>query len=352
MRLQRRIQYDESRGVKLSSREKIIAVLVRENWQAEMIRKEGKKVGLTILTNTGGDLYRSAPAIDMLTLANALLHFDEADYLYCLATSNFFSLEVPRSVLAMQRAKMRSCSWRAHSDEKMQMNYLIDAMNTLLSQSRTDYCQNWDRVVKSLRMQPVLQVLRKLYTTLKPWQNYDRDSWKQQDYRLNVDLLFEQLLASCNTDRLTINTLTEHLQLSVFSGANVDSRTPPPSEEGASIQCITVHKAKGLEYGHVVLPYASVPIDRLKEDKLYVSTLREGQSHYIGYNIAFDEGRTLRNCFYDPSVEISEMSREETRILYVAMTRAIRSFSWIELAGRSKLSWQFLIEQEDGSHAV
>lgn len=351
-RLQRRIKYDDERGIQLSAKEKCIAILVRENWQAEKIRKEGQRVELTIQTNTGGDLYRSAPAVDMLVLVNALLHFDEADYLYSLAASNFFSLEIPRSKLTQQRDEMRKGSWRSRDDEKMQTNYLIDAINALLSQSRTDYCKSWELIIRNLRIQPVLQVLRKLYMTLKPWQNYARDAWKQQEYRLNVDLLFEQLLASCNTDRLTINTLAEHLQLCVVSSVNVDSRTPPPSEEGVSIQCITVHKAKGLEYGHVILPYASTPIDRLKEDKLYVSTLREEHGHQIGYNIAFDEGRTLRNNFYDPMVEISEMSREETRILYVAMTRAIRSFSWIELAGRSNLSWQLLIEQEGGSDAL
>ena len=45
-------------------------------------------------------------------------------------------------------------------------------------------------------------------------------------------------------------------------------------------------------------------------------------------------------------VEKAEKSREETRILYVAMTRAIRSFSWIELEGKNALSWQNLISKE------
>ena len=81
-RLQRRIHFEESeRSMTLDAKKKSIAILVRENWQAEMIKSECAKVGITVHTNSGGDLYSSQPALDMFTLVNALLHFDEADYL-------------------------------------------------------------------------------------------------------------------------------------------------------------------------------------------------------------------------------------------------------------------------------
>lgn len=35
-------------------------------------------------------------AIDMMTLINALVHYDEAEYLYALTESNFFSLAIPK----------------------------------------------------------------------------------------------------------------------------------------------------------------------------------------------------------------------------------------------------------------
>ena len=49
---------------------------------------------------------------------------------------------------------------------------------------------------------------------------------------------------------------------------------------------------------------------------------------------------------YDEIIEKSEKAREEARVLYVAMTRSIRSFSWIEIQGKQNLSWQNLIETE------
>lgn len=130
-RIQKRIQYEESHGMKLSAKEKSIAILVRENWQADMIRTECARLGISVHTNTGGDLYMSQPAMDMLTLVNALVHFDEADYLYNLVTSNFFNLDIPKSNLYEIRMRIRTGGWRAKADEKEQVNYLINFMNVM-----------------------------------------------------------------------------------------------------------------------------------------------------------------------------------------------------------------------------
>ena len=345
-RIQRRIQYEEAHGVNLTSKEKSIAILVRENWQADMIRTECARWGISIHTNTGGDLYMSQPAIDMLTLINALVHFDEADYLYNLVSSNFFNLEIPKSNLFERRMKMRAGGWRAKTDEKEQVNYLIHFMNLMLANT-VDKNNKWEYIVASLRTQPVLQTVRKVYSTLEPWKNFSDDPWKQHYYQLNVDLLFEQIINACNVDRLTINTLQEHLYNSIVSQVSVDSRTPSIGEKDVAIQCITVHKSKGLEYGHVIMPFCSASINYIKKNQLHVCTMKNGDRYQIGYSMSISgTGETVRNDYYDEIVEQSEKAREEARVLYVAMTRAIRSFSWITIEGKQNLSWQNLIETE------
>lgn len=345
-RIQKRIDYEESHGMKLSAKEKSIAILVRENWQADMIRTECARLGISVHTNTGGDLYMSQPAIDMLTLVNALVHFDEADYLYNLVTSNFFNLDIPKSNLYEIRMKIRTGGWRAKTDEKEQVNYLINFMNLMLANT-VDKNNKWEYIVASLRTQPILQAIRKVYSTLEPWKHFSDDPWKQHYYQLNVDLLFEQLINACNVDRLTINTLQEHLYNSIVSKVSVDSRTPTKNEDVAEIQCITVHKSKGLEYGHVIMPFCSASMDFIKKTQLHISTTKHEDRHQIGYSMSVgNSGETVQNEYYDEVIEKSEKAREEARVLYVAMTRAIRSFSWVEIAGKNNLSWQNLIETE------
>lgn len=305
-RIQKRIQYEESHGMKLSAKEKSIAILVRENWQADMVRTECAHFGISVRTNTGGDLYMSQPAIDMLTLVNALVHFDEADYLYNLVTSNFFELNIPKSNLYEIRMRIRTGGWRAKCDEKEQVNYLINFMNLMLANT-VDKNNKWEYIVASLRTQPVLQSLRKIYSTLEPWKHFSDDPWKQHYYQLNVDLLFEQIINACNVDRLTINTLQEHLHNSIVSRVSVDSRTPTQNEEEPAIQCITVHKSKGLEYGHVIMPFCSASMDFIKRTQLQISTTKYQGRYRIGYSMSIgDTGETVQNNFYDEKIEKSE----------------------------------------------
>lgn len=345
-RIQKRIQCEESQGMKLSAKEKSIAILVRENWQADMIRTDCARLGISVHTNTGGDLYMSQPAMDMLTLVNALVHFDEADYLYNLVTSNFFNLDIPKSNLYEIRMKIRTGKWRAKTDEKEQVNYLINFMNLMLANT-VDKNNKWEYIVASLRTQPILQAIRKVYSTLEPWKHFSDDPWKQHYYQLNVDLLFEQIINACNVDRLTINTLQEHLHNSIVSQVSVDSRTPASNEDEVAIQCITVHKSKGLEYGHVIMPFCSASMNFIKKTQLHISTTKYQGRYRIGYSLSVGEsGETIQNDFYDEDIEKSEKAREEARVLYVAMTRSIRSFSWVEIQGKQNLSWQNLIETE------
>jgi len=345
-RIQKRIQYEESQGIKLSTKEKSIAILVRENWQADMIRTDCARLGISVHTNTGGDLYMSQPAIDMLTLVNALVHFDEANYLYNLVASNFFNLDIPKSNFYEIRMKIRTGGWRAKTDEKEQVNYLINFMNLMLANT-VDKNNKWEYIVASLRTQPILQAIRKVYSTLEPWKHFSSDPWKQHYYQLNVDLLFEQIINACNVDRLTINTLQEHLHNSIVSQVSVDSRTPANNEDEAVIQCITVHKSKGLEYGHVIMPFCSASMNFIKRTQLHISTTKHQDRYRIGYSMSVgDSGGTIQNDFYDEILEKSEKAREEARVLYVAMTRSMCSFSWVAIQGKQNLSWQNLIDAE------
>ena len=100
-----------------------------------------------------------------------------------------------------------------------------------------------------------------------------------------------------------------------------------------------------VEYGAVILPYCSYAIDRMKRTDMNVSVF-SGENVRIGYQIKFDVDHmtaTYQNDIFDEGIEKNERMREEARILYVAMTRAMSSFSWIALEGRQGNCWQNLI---------
>ena len=337
-------------GEKLTDKEKEIAILVRENWQAEAIKQAGKKLGFEVITSTGGDLYMSAPALDMLTLANALLHYDESDYLYALVSSDFIGGGMSKSMMYQIREKDRKSWKKSKSQDTSQARELQKMINWELSASDDAQWKDWNSIVRALRVMPVLQVIRKVYSILKPWVNYGQESkWKQDNYRLNVDMLFEELIKTTNMNSLSINSLVDILTANIVSVKNVDSRIPDVREQEYVIKCVTVHKSKGLEYGAVILPYCSDTINTMKHSDINVSVINN-DGIKVGYQIKTDDDK-YQNDLFDESMEKSERMREETRILYVAMTRAIRSFSWIALDGKGCKCWQNFI-WEDKNNAV
>ena len=340
-------------GKQLDKKEREIAILVRENWQAELIKKEGKSRGVEIITNTGGDLYVSEPALDMLTLANALLHYDEPDYLYAFVISNFIGGGTggsSKSNLYLIKEDERKGSWKkSRNSNTTQHKELWRRIDRELSKADETEWNNWKNIVSYLRIMPVLQVLRKIYQILKPWVNYGQESkFKQNNYRLNVDLLFEEMIKASNSDSLTINSLVDILSANIVTRKNVDSREPASDDVKTSeiiVRCITVHKAKGLEYGAVILPYCSDQISKMKRTDINVSVFN-GTPLKVGYQIKYNEDHMIAeyaNDYFDENLEKSERMREEARILYVAMTRAIRAFSWLSLEGKSTDCWQNLI---------
>ena len=66
----------------------------------------------------------------------------------------------------------------------------------------------------------------------------------------------------------------------------------------------------------------------------------------VGYQIKYNIDQamvTYQNDIFNENLEENERMREEARILYVAMTRAICSFSWISLENKNGHCWQNLI---------
>ena len=148
-------------------------------------------------------------------------------------------------------------------------------------------------------------------------------------------------------DSLSINSLVDILTANIVSVKNVDSRLPDVKGQEYVIKCVTVHKSKGLEYGSVILPYCSAAINIMKRSDINVSVVNESGVK-VGYQIKTDDDR-YQNDYFDESMEKSERMREETRILYVAMTRAIRTFSWIALSGKNSKCWQNLIWEDENN---
>lgn len=113
-------------------------------------------------------------------------------------------------------------------------------------------------------------------------------------------------------------------------------------EDGIYIMCTTVHKSKGLEYGTVVLPYTAEDISDIRKVKLDANYSKSK----LSYTVQFENKVRERNSNYNEDMEKTEQIAEESRILYVALTRAIRNCVWIMNIDKNvPISWGTLMEE-------
>lgn len=157
---------------------------------------------------------------------------------------------------------------------------------------------------------------------------------------MNYECLIEKILQKYAREYMTINMVNDFLKINITTYQEEASRKPEYDSKDVDVICTTIHKAKGLEYGTVMLPYTGEDISDIRVKGLSVNVLG-GKIYYSfsqGKKVDYSEG-------YDIKAEMYEKECEETRILYVALTRAIRNIVWFEdLDSEVQTSWGNFLE--------
>lgn len=315
-----------NRNHRLGAKDKVIAILVRDNWQIHEILQESKNRACFIETEVGGDLYQLAPALDLYKLVLALLNPREPEYLFNLICSNYINLHVDIQGL--------------HGIEKdIQAEKLIQVLDQYFLKT---YEKKWLEIVQETRTKPVLMLLRNIYEATKPWNKYDKEIANQKFYKANYELVLEKIIKTYSVDYLTLNVIENSLHINIITKQEELARNIEIETDDIRVICTTVHKAKGLEYGTVILPYMGSDIGSMKKADLDVYV----ENNKLAYGIRIGEDPNKKyNSNYDISEEQSERINEEARVLYVALTRAIRNVVWFkDEESKSKISWQKLME--------
>ena len=308
----------------LSNAEKTIAVLVRYNFQIENIITEGKARNIKIYTTEGGDLYRLQPSMDLYKLVQALSSPTDISALLNLINSNYVSMR-------LEYAGLGGLS----QEEK-----LNEVLNVLDEYFMRCMERNWGDLVKELYSRPILIVLRDIYENTQPWRRYASEDGKLF-YRQNYECLLEEIVQRYSRDYLTLNMINNLLAINITTYQDRPSRDLEAEQtDEIKIVCMTVHKSKGLEFGTVVLPYTSEQIDRLKENRSIVNY----DNDHLAFSVALGDIQ-ICNSYFNPQWESMEVAKDEARILYVAMTRAIRNFVWFsDMDTVGSLTWKSLLE--------
>lgn len=311
----------------LSPEEKTIAILVRENRQIDSIIKGCKELDeeLEIETKVGGDLYQLESTLDFGKLLMALSNPDNPVFLINFMESNYVKG-------SFKYQGLQNCS------KEEQVEKITSLLDEYL---KARMGKTWKELLSYVQANPILVVLKTIYDNLQPWINYSEDGDKQRFYKTNYDLMIEKIIKSYSVDYLTLTVIANAIQINVLTRQQEMARGANKDTTGITYLCTTVHKAKGLEYGTVILPYTGQAIDNLKK----ANTDVKYANSKLSYSIKVSENKKDNNSNYDSQEEISQRICEEARILYVAMTRAIRSCIWMkDVDKHDSMSWSHFLE--------
>ena len=311
---------------KLTSKDMMIAILVRDNWQIHDILEEAKVRGEFIETQVGGDLYQLTPALDLYKLVLALLNPRDPVCLFNLIDSNYIGIDLDIQGL--------------HGlDREVQVSKLIEVLNQYFIGKLN---RNWEQIISDTKIQPILMLLRNIYEGCQPWFCYSDNENEQKFYNANYELVLEKIIKTYSVDYLTLNVIEHSMHINIITKQEELARNVEKKIDDIRVICTTVHKAKGLEYGCVIMPYMGMDIASMKKADLDVYV----ENDKLAYGIRIgDEPNKKYNSNYDISQEQTERVNEESRVLYVALTRAIRNVVWMkDVKSKSKISWQNLME--------
>lgn len=311
---------------KLTSKDMMIAILVRDNWQIHDILEEAKVRGEFIETQVGGDLYQLTPALDLYKLVLALLNPRDPVCLFNLIDSNYIGIDLDIQGL--------------HGlDREDQVSKLKEVLNQYFIGKLN---RNWEQIISDTKIQPILMLLRNIYEGCQPWFCYSDNENEQKFYKANYELVLEKIIKTYSVDYLTLNVIERSMHINIMTKQEELARNVENETDDIRVICTTVHKAKGLEYGCVIMPYMGMDIASMKKADLDVYV----ENDKLAYGIRIgDEPNKKYNSNYDISQEQTERVNEESRVLYVALTRAIRNVVWMkDVKSKSKISWQNLME--------
>ena len=320
--------YNLNNDYGLSESDRTIAILVRNNWQIEEIVREGSRRGISVEVTGGGNLFQLQSTIDLYKLLLALNNPNDLASLCNLIESNYIN-----AVLNYQDFLQMTYEEKLNRAKSLLSNYLMQSIGI-----------SWFDLMEEVSENPILVVLKKLSDELKPWVFYSNDKNKQKEYIMNYKLIIEKISNYFNDEYLTVSNVFNYLKINILTKQKELSRQIDGNFSGVKIICSTIHKSKGLEYGTVVLPFTNSNIDDVTRTKLEADFSKSK----LSFLVLFDSDIKEQNDNYCDIEERKEQINEECRILYVAMTRAIRRFIWIkDTAKEPRLSWSTLLEDED-----
>lgn len=324
-----------------------VAVLVRGNMKATEIAELCRKHGKTVVLNSDCPFFLSQAVRDFYALISSYIFVEQPIYTYNYLMTPYASYD---GVISVSEMEQRMKNGAGNGME------VSEYLSEFLSQTK------WHEYQREFRLRPVVAVIKEIVEKSKVIERFiamDKvrmygDAWTEakknrqalidaKSYQKNLDKLMEMIQQRMDGDFTTLYDLYVYLTLMIAT--NREEMEPDIEMENdydyTSVYIMTVHKSKGLEFDTVIMPamnHSLVPSER--------TTILAGKDK-AAWTYEPGKSNQMKSQWYEELHRemIEKGVAEETRMLYVAMTRAVNRLILLVNDWSTYESWSSLIRK-------
>lgn len=335
------LELDIRAGRKKVTDQTKVAVLVRGNKKAAEIAELCRKNGKTVVLNSDRPFFLSQAVRDFYALISSYIFAEQPVYTYNYLMTPYAVYDGVISVPEMEA-------------EKEKPEGLAEYLSGFLSQTQ------WHKYQREFRLRPVVAVLKDIVESSNVIENYiamDKvkmygEAWTEAKknkqalidakmYQKNLDRLMEILQQRMDGEFATLYDLYVYLTLMIATNREEMEPDIDMVNDYTSVYIMTVHKSKGLEYDTVILPAMNnrlVPNER--------TAILPGKDK-VAWTFEPGKSNQMKSRWYaELQQEAAQKGvKEETRMLYVAMTRAVNRLILLVNNWENYESWSSLIRK-------
>ena len=318
-----------------------VAVLVRGNNKAAEIAKLCRKNGKTVVLSSDRPFFLSQAVRDFYALISSYIFAEQPIYTYNYLMTPYAVYDGVISVSDMELIKSSG-------------GELSEYLSGFLSQTK------WYEYQREFRLRPVVAVIKDIVENGNIIENFiamDKvkmygEVWTEarknkqalidaKTYQKNLYKLLEMIQQRMDGEFATLYDLYVYLTLMIATNREEMEPDIEMVNDYTSVYIMTVHKSKGLEYDTVIMPAMNnrlVPGER--------TSILPGKDK-VAWTFEPGKSNQMKSRWYEELQQEAAQKgmAEETRMLYVAMTRAVNRLILLVNNWQTYESWSSLIRK-------
>ncbi|MCR8743909.1 UvrD-helicase domain-containing protein [Romboutsia lituseburensis] len=319
-----------------------LCILVRRNSDVDEIKQLCDENRVPCEVTSTGDFFRSEPVRNLYIMIKSLINKNDNRVIYSLLNTSYCKESIDKINL------LKNISF----DDYTMSNYLKEYMQKI----------GWNKYIDKSIVESPISLIEEIIKEVKPEVQYFKKQlgkFTKEDakvmateYKMNLDHCIFLIRKNFSGNIATLNSIENYLRINIQTNDVESMKKISDSFKKSFVKCMTIHKAKGLEFDYVIVPETTHEFISNKRDIEVIVNRDEFENINIAYKLVLgnDIKTVSNNLFKDLNYdEKQEIIGEETRLFYVALTRAKKELYVHKKSITSSYvnSWMTLIPEEE-----